>query len=191
MKLTAVISIVLCFVFILSLALVGCRKNNDPYFMNSSEYDSLISGIAGGNNSNETGSNENSGEITNPPVPDEDGDEIDNSSTVTPSKKPSSSSKKPTSSKEPTATSSKKPTSSKEPTSTSSKKPESSSSKKEESSSEKPSSSSNPAPSSSNPAPSSSKPSSSSSTPNSSSSKKPSGSISVGSKPGGAIDWIV
>ena len=49
MKITSILAIVLCFAFILSLALTGCKKNNDPYFMNSSEYDSLISGIAGGN----------------------------------------------------------------------------------------------------------------------------------------------
>ncbi len=104
MKITAILSILLCFAFVISLALTGCRKKNDPYFMDSSEYNSLISGITGVNGDKAPSSDENFGEVTNPPAGDEDGDEVDDSSSKKPSSKPatgSSSSKNPTSTSKP------------------------------------------------------------------------------------------
>ena len=84
MKVTAIISILLCFAFVISLALTGCRKNNDDYFMGSSEYNSLISGIESNKNNlssseeDKTPENDDGKDVTPPPVSDKGGDTIEN-----------------------------------------------------------------------------------------------------------------
>ena len=83
MKATAIIALLLCFAFVLSLALTGCGKNKEVEVPDDGRGD-LSSGQQ---------------DIVPPPVGDENGDEIeDNSSNPATPQKPGSSSQKPSSS---------------------------------------------------------------------------------------------
>ncbi len=118
MKSTVVISIIACFVLLISVILIGCRRRtSSPYFMGSNEYNSLISGMESNRAPIKTETSSDFKDITPPPRPDNDGDSVDNSS-----RKPSSSTPAVSSSK-PASSSSEPISSSSEPQSSSSKKP--------------------------------------------------------------------
>lgn len=165
MKVTAIISLLLCFAFVFSLALTGCKDKKELEIEDDSRSD-LISSDEHGNSHLDP---------VVPPVGDGNGDEIEDSS------KPASGSQNSQGSKPGTPNT--------PPSSSSNKKPSNSSSDKEEI---KPSSSNTQSTNSntvtSNPTPSSSTPASSSSSQKPTSSKNQG--ISV-SRPSGSIDIIV
>ena len=178
MKATAIIALLLCFAFVLSIALTGCGKNKEVEVPDDGRGD-LSSGQQ---------------DIVPPPVGDENGDEIeDNSSNPATPQKPGSSTQQGGSSSQKPVTPQKPGSSSQttRPTTSETQRPSSSSQvtpPASSSSSQKPSSSSQvtpPASSSSSQKPSSSAPSSSS---------KPATSSNSGistERPPGALDMIV